>query len=126
VPPVGIPDGGWCRSGPAARARCSRHVHFEPRDETALDLAFGAFPAHESVELAEREVDGISIALYWLRGSDVLAVTVDDATTGDRFELVVAEKERPLDVFYHPFAYAHARGIELFGDRHLAGVAVDV
>jgi hypothetical protein len=50
-------------------------------DETALDLAFGAFPAHESVELAEREVDGISIALYWLRGSDVLAVTVDDATT---------------------------------------------
>jgi hypothetical protein len=95
-------------------------------DESALDLAFGAFPAHESVELAAREVDGISIALYWLRGSDVLAVTVDDATTGDRFELVVAEKERPLDVFYHPFAYAHARGIELFGDRHLAGVAVDV
>jgi hypothetical protein len=94
-------------------------VNFE--DET-----FRALPAYERVELAEREFDGISVALYWTRGTDVLAVTVEDAVSGESFELVVAERERPLDVFYHPFAYARARGIELRDDRRGAGVALDV
>jgi hypothetical protein len=80
----------------------------------------------ERVELAEREFDGLSVALYWTRGTDVVAVTVDDATTGDSFELVLAENERPLDVFHHPFAYARARGIELRGDPSGAGIVVDV
>lgn len=94
--------------------------------EDAIDQSVGALTAHERVELAERAFDGVSVALYWTRGTDVLAVKVDDAATGDSFELVVAEKERPLDVFYHPFAYARARGVELLGDqRHLA-VAIDV
>jgi hypothetical protein len=82
--------------------------------------------AAERIDLAERESDGVSVVLYWTRGTDVLAVTVDDATTGDCFELVVAEHERPLDVFHHPFAYARARGIELLGDRSGVGIAVDV
>jgi hypothetical protein len=80
----------------------------------------------ERVELAERESDGISVALYWVRGTDVVVVTVDDGASGDAFELVVAEYERLLDVFQHPFAYAHARGIELSDDRRNAGVEVDV
>jgi hypothetical protein len=67
--------------------------------------------APERVELAEREFDGIAVTLYWTRGTDVVAVTVDDARTGDSFELVVAENERALDVFQHPFAYARARGV---------------
>jgi hypothetical protein len=66
------------------------------------------------------------VGLYWTRGRDVLAVTVDDAATGDSFELVVAETERPLDVFHHPFAYAHARGVELLGDQRQLAVAIDV
>jgi hypothetical protein len=70
-------------------------------------------PGPERVELAEREFDGISVTLYWTRGTDVVAVAVEDARTGDSFELVVAENERALDVFHHPFAYAGARGIAL-------------
>jgi hypothetical protein len=88
--------------------------------------ATAALSAPERVELAERRFDGVSVALYWTRGTDVLAVTVEDATTGDSFELVLAENESPLDVFYHPFAYAHARGIDLLGDKAGTGVAVDV
>ena len=70
-----------------------------------------AVRAPERVELAQREFDGISVALYWTRGTDVVAVAVEDARTGGSFELVVAENERALDVFHHPFAYARARGM---------------
>ena len=80
------------------------------------------FAAGERVELAARESDAVSVTLYWTRGTDAVAVTVDDARTGDSFELVVADNERALDVFQHPFAYAHARGVELLGDA--SGVAV--
>jgi hypothetical protein len=51
-------------------------------------------------------------------------VTVEDAASGDSFELVLGEKERPLDVFYHPFAHASARGIELISDRRRAAARV--
>jgi hypothetical protein len=68
---------------------------------------------HERVELAERRSGGISIGPYWSRAMDLVFVTLDDRATGDAFELVVASNERPLDVFHHPFVYAHARGIEL-------------
>jgi hypothetical protein len=81
---------------------------------------------YERVELAERVVDRISVALYWTRGTDVVVVAVVDHASGDAFELVIADNERPLDVFQHPFAYAHARGIELSDDRRNAGVQVDV
>lgn len=90
----------------------------------SLEEKFEAICGVERTELAAREDDGISVALYWTRGTDALAVTVADATTGDYFELVLAENERPLDVFYHPFAYARARGVELLGDRHGAKVRV--
>ena len=77
------------------------------------------------VDLATREQNGVAVALYWTRGTKNLAVTVDDASTGDYFELVVADNEGPLDVFYHPFAYARARGVELIGDRRGVEVGVD-
>jgi hypothetical protein len=93
---------------------------------TTVDDLFAALVATDRVELAEREHDGVLVGLYWTRGTDVLAVTVADATTGDYFELVLADNERPLDVFYHPFAYARARGIELIGDRRAVEVGVDV
>ena len=92
----------------------------------SLEQTFEAICGIERTELAAREDNGISVELYWTRGTDALAVSVADATTGDYFELVVADNERPLDVFYHPFAYARARGIELLADRRSAEVAVDV
>jgi hypothetical protein len=74
---------------------------------------FESFSSPERVELAEREANGISVALYWTRLTNVLTVAVADSTCGDYFELVLADDERPLDVFYHPFAYASARGLYL-------------
>jgi hypothetical protein len=81
--------------------------------------------AAERVELDTRESDSLAVTLSWTRGTDVLAVTVDDARTGDSFELVVAENERALDVFQHPFAYARARGVQLLGDARGAGAAIE-
>ena len=79
----------------------------------------------EWAELAEREHDGITVNLYWARSTNVLAVTVSDASTGDYFELVLANNEPPLDVFFHPFAYARRRGVELLADRQQSEVGVD-
>jgi hypothetical protein len=76
-------------------------------------------------ELAEREHDGITVSLFWARSTNVLAVTVNDVSTGDYFELVLTDHEPPLDVFYHPFAYARRRGVELLADRYEAELAVD-
>ena len=73
--------------------------------------------ALEWIDLAEREHDGITVTLYWARATSLLAVTVADASTGDYFELVLANNEPPLDVFYHPYAYARRRGVVLLADR---------
>jgi hypothetical protein len=66
----------------------------------------------QRIDLADREVDGISVVLYWTPKTNVVTVSVADLSTGDYFELVL-DDEPPLDVFYHPFAYARARGIDL-------------
>jgi hypothetical protein len=66
-------------------------------------------------ELAVRESDGVSVALYWTRGTNILAVTVVDTGSGTAFELVLTENEPPLDVFYHPYAYAATRGLDVSG-----------
>jgi hypothetical protein len=62
-------------------------------------------------ELAMREGYGVLVKLLWCRITQVLTVTVDDAATGDYFELVLGEDDRPLDVFHHPYAHAAARGL---------------
>jgi hypothetical protein len=95
------------------------------RDVVSVDDLFALTTDYERVELADRDQNGISVVLHWTRGTKDLAVTVADASTGDYFELVVGDNERPLDVFYHPFAYARARGVELVGDRRGVEVGVD-
>jgi hypothetical protein len=77
-------------------------------------------------ELAAREGHGISVKLFWSRATQILTVTVADAGTGEYFELVLEEDERPLDVFYHPYAYAAARGLELRAGKPESELTVDV
>jgi hypothetical protein len=81
-------------------------------DEAKVAEQFEAFFGPQRLDLADREVDGISVVLYWTRATNVVTVAVADLSTGDYFELVLND-EPPLDVFYHPFAYARARGIDL-------------
>jgi hypothetical protein len=59
----------------------------------------------EARELALRESDGVRVALLWHPREDAVTVAVEDARTEHRFELAV-ERERALDAFNHPFAYA--------------------
>jgi hypothetical protein len=63
------------------------------------------------IELASRECAGLLVTLLWSEAADFFAVSVFDAGTGDAFELVV-EDRNPLDVYYHPYAYAALRGVE--------------
>jgi hypothetical protein len=57
------------------------------------------------IELASRESAGLRVRLLWGEGTGVVTVSVDNAGTGERFELAVADRD-PLDVYHHPYAYA--------------------
>ena len=61
-------------------------------------------------ELASRKCDGRVVSLFWSRADDRVKVAVADQKRGEDFHLDVP---RPcaLDAFYHPFAYAHGRGL---------------
>ena len=63
-------------------------------------------------ELAHRLADGVEVTLYWTPRTNVLAVSVHDQATDDRFELALGPQDNPLDVFRHPYAYAAWRGID--------------
>jgi hypothetical protein len=58
-------------------------------------------------ELAAREKDGIHVLLLWHPRQDAVTVSVDDTRGGHRFDLAVV-RDRALEAFYHPFAYAAA------------------
>jgi hypothetical protein len=60
-------------------------------------------------ELDHRLVDGLSVALLWDAEADRAFVAVDDARSGEAFELEVRAGERALDVFHHPYAFAAQR-----------------
>jgi sugar lactone lactonase YvrE len=62
-------------------------------------------------ELANRVNDGVSVSLLWSRRRDKLTVAVSDTRSGEIFELD-APADKALDVFYHPYAYAAAHGID--------------
>jgi hypothetical protein len=63
------------------------------------------YPAKQTRELAAREGDGIQVTLLWHPGDNALTVSVADTRIGREFQLAVA-KDRALDAFYHPYAYA--------------------
>lgn len=56
-------------------------------------------------ELAVRDSGGLVVSLLWRRRDDALTVVVSDVRLGEAFEVPVGSA-KPLDVFYHPYAYA--------------------
>jgi hypothetical protein len=62
-------------------------------------------------ELAHRVSNGIEVALYWGPTKEDVVVAVIDHGSQQAFELSVA-RDRALDAFHHPYAYASRRGIE--------------
>jgi hypothetical protein len=85
-------------------------------EDEAADTGLVAKVGQSRAELAVREQSGVVVALHWVRGTDVLFVSVIDRRNGEAFELVLRPGERALDVFHHPYAYAAARGLD-FGQR---------
>jgi hypothetical protein len=63
-------------------------------------------------ELDRRSNDHIDVRLLWREHDDRVLVAVADDKTGERFTVEVADGERALDVFHHPFAYAAWHGID--------------
>ncbi len=63
-------------------------------------------------ELDSRISDGIHVRLVWFQRTNQVAVEVDDAKTGESFTVEVGARERALDVFHHPYAYAALLGID--------------
>jgi hypothetical protein len=68
-------------------------------------------------ELVSRESHGITVRLLWCRSTNLVTIAVADTPNDQYFELVLDDRERPLDVFHHPFAHAAARGIEFGPNR---------
>jgi hypothetical protein len=64
------------------------------------------------IDLAHRRNDGIDVVLWWSPDDDSVAVEVLHLATDEYFELAV-ERDRALDAFYHPFAYAARRSPEV-------------
>lgn len=62
--------------------------------------------AHTRRELDHRSSNGIDVYLLWSPSDSSLTVAVIDGEGS--FELTAAPDEA-LDVFHHPFAYAHAK-----------------
>jgi len=56
-------------------------------------------------ELDSRISDGIEVRLLWHPVDDSTSVAVHDTTTGEMFELRVADGQHAVDVFRHPYAY---------------------
>jgi hypothetical protein len=62
-------------------------------------------------ELAHRASNGIDVTLYWGPSHDDVVVEVTDHSSQQAFEVSVA-RDRALDAFHHPYAYASRRGID--------------
>ena len=57
-------------------------------------------------ELDRRIHDGIDVRLLWSAEDGRVVVAVDDAKTGESFTVEVGERDKALEVFRHPYAFA--------------------
>jgi hypothetical protein len=62
-------------------------------------------------ELAHRAADGIEVTLFWNSSHDEVSLEVRDHGTDNVFYLPVA-RNRAMDAFNHPYAYAASQGVE--------------
>ena len=68
--------------------------------------------ASPRIDLANRKGDGIDVTLWWTPENDSVAVEVLHFASESSFELAV-DRDRALEAFYHPFAYAARTSPEL-------------
>jgi hypothetical protein len=61
-------------------------------------------------ELARRDAAGSHVALLWSRRKRRAAVVVDDTAVGELVELEIRERDNPLELYQHPYAYLETRG----------------
>jgi len=61
-------------------------------------------------ELARRESAGSHVVLLWSRRRRRAAVVLEEDATGELVQIDVRERENPLTLFDHPYAYLPARG----------------
>jgi hypothetical protein len=76
-------------------------------------------PRTDLKELAHRSGDGLEVTLWWRREDNSLLVAVDDARSGDVFQLEVDHRSA-MDVFHHPYAHAAHRGVVFAVGTHTA------
>lgn len=67
-------------------------------------------PSTTPRELAYRCSDGVHVTLLWYPTTNRVTVEVVDDSLGDTFEFE-APRDRVLDAFEHPFAYAAFGGV---------------
>ena len=61
-------------------------------------------------ELARRDSAGTHVALLWSRRRHRAAVVLEEDATGELVELDIHERENPLELYQHPYAYLTTRG----------------
>ena len=61
-------------------------------------------------ELARRDSAGTHVALLWSRRTHRAAVVLEEDATGELVELDMYERENPLELYQHPYAYLASRG----------------
>jgi hypothetical protein len=69
-------------------------------------LTFDANPK----ELARRDDAGTHVALLWSRRRHRAAVVVEDDSTGELVQLDIQDRDNPLELYQHPYAYLTSRG----------------
>jgi hypothetical protein len=69
-------------------------------------LTFDANPK----ELVRRDAGGSHVALLWSRRRRRAAVVVEEDATGEVVQLDIRDRENPLELFQHPYAYLTTRG----------------
>jgi hypothetical protein len=84
-----------------------------------IDLKETQMPRTDVEELAHRSGDGLEVTLWWRPEDDSLLVVVDDARSGDLFQLDVDHRDA-MDAFDHPYAYAAHRGVAFAAANKIA------
>ncbi len=62
-------------------------------------------------ELDHRTSDTVEVSLLWHRDLDAVSLTIRDRRSGKSLEIPVA-RDRALQAFRHPFAYAASIGVD--------------